>query len=71
MTVHQIASKLKQAGITPDTIVLVYHVSVTDLKLLRELLESSGHVGILPPDENCVPMLQPFRENLSKGQPAN
>ncbi|RSL43180.1 hypothetical protein CEP54_015183 [Fusarium duplospermum] len=71
MTVHQVASKLKEVGITPNTIILVYQVSTTDLRLLRELLESSGYFDILPPDENCVPMLQPLRENLSKGQPAH
>lgn len=37
MTVHQVASKLKQVGITQDTIVLVYQAAKTDLRLLREL----------------------------------
>ncbi|KAJ3466696.1 hypothetical protein MRS44_004260 [Fusarium solani] len=71
MTVHQVASKLKEVWITQNTIILVYQASTTDLRLLRELLESSGYFGILPPDENCVPMLQPLRQNLSKGKPAD
>lgn len=66
---HQIALKLQQAGITQDTLILVYHLSTTDLKLLGELLESAGHIGILPPDEKCIPLIQLLRPNLSTEPP--
>lgn len=71
MDVHQIASRLKQAGITQDTIILVYHSWTMDLIILREFLESSGYLGILPSDDNCVPMLQPLRQNLHYRRPAD
>jgi len=64
MNVHEIASKLQRVGITPDTVVLVYHKSAFDLRILRQLLESAGYHGILPTDKNCIPLLQLLRSNL-------
>ena len=65
INVDEIASKLQEAGITQDTIILIYHKSPFDLRILRGFLESAGYHGILPPDENCVPLLQLLRPNLS------
>lgn len=65
----EIALRLKEAGITQETIFLVRHKSKSDLTILRNFLESAGHPGILPPDENCTPMVQPFRMNLRVAPP--
>lgn len=69
MNVDEIASKLQQAGITQDTVILVYHNSTTDLRILRQFLDTAGYYGILPPDENCIPLLQLLRANLSVAPP--
>ena len=63
----EIALRLQKAGITQDTIILVWHISKFDLTLLRDFLESAGHSGILPPHENCIPMIKLFRANLPVG----
>lgn len=65
--VHEIASKLQQAGITPNTIFLVWHVSKADLSMTRQLLESAGYFDILPSNENCIPFIHLVRPNLSGG----
>jgi hypothetical protein len=67
LDVYKVASKLQQAGITQDTMILVWHMSTSDLTLLRLFLESAGYVGILPPDENCIPLIQVLRTNLRDG----
>jgi hypothetical protein len=64
---QEVASKLKAAGITPDNLILVWHCSEYDLTLLRSSLDSEGYSGILPPDGNCIPMIQLFRSNLKGG----
>jgi len=63
-TVDEIAAAIKDARITPKTIVIVWHNGVFDLTLLTELLESAGHVGILPSRANCVTMIPNFRAGL-------
>ncbi|KAF5537319.1 zinc finger protein [Fusarium napiforme] len=65
LDVHEIAARLKQSGISPDTIVLMWHCGRTDLQLLRKFLEDAGYTDILPPDENCIPLIPLFRTNLS------
>ncbi|KAF2187476.1 hypothetical protein K469DRAFT_725428 [Zopfia rhizophila CBS 207.26] len=69
MDVHKIAATLRQKGISRDTIFLVWHKHPMDLRLLREFLESSGYDNILPPDENCISLIQLYRENLFKDVP--
>ncbi|OCK93026.1 uncharacterized protein K441DRAFT_153431 [Cenococcum geophilum 1.58] len=65
LNADEVATKLQAAGITQDTIILVWHVGRSDLRILRRFLESAGHHGILPRDENCISLLQLFRTNLS------
>lgn len=57
--VHAIAKALKSAGITKQTIILVWHSSWYDLTLLQGFLEAAGYSDILPSKENCV-RLVPF-----------
>jgi hypothetical protein len=64
MNAHEVASRLQQAGITKDTMILVWHTSTMDLALLRQFLESAGYVHILPSDNNCIPLIQVLRTNL-------
>ncbi len=69
LNVHEIASKIQTASITPNTIVPVYHKSAYDLRILRQFLESAGYSGILPSNENCIPLLQLLRPNLQEVLP--
>jgi hypothetical protein len=72
MTVHQVAAKLKEAGIGPETFVLVWAVNNVDLKILRQFLESAGYFDILPLDKNRIPLTHVLRPNLPKiGQKAS
>src|ERR1700730_5247285 len=62
--VDEAARQLRNAGMTPETLILVWHVSYMDLTLLRELLESGGYNNILPPNDNCVRMVPQYRNGL-------
>ena len=64
MDVHQVAIKLKEIGINQNTTFLAWRKSTTDLKLLRHFLQLAGYADILPPDENCIPLIPIFRLNL-------
>ena len=61
----EIADVLKNAGITVQTMFLVWHVTYKDLSLLRDFLESAGHYSILPPNENCIRMIPLIRDKLA------
>ena len=68
-TASEIAEMIINAGVTRESVILVWHTSTFDLDLLRELLESAGYDNILPPTENCIPMIKPFSTRLArKGQ---
>lgn len=58
MNVDEVAYKIRPIWITQDTIILVYGTSRFDLTLLRQFLESGGHFNLLPPDEDCIPMVK-------------
>ena len=70
--VHEVARQLRNAGMTPETLILVWHVSYMDLTLLRELLESGGYNYILPPNDNCIRMVpqycndQPYEKEIPR-----
>lgn len=57
MEVRGIASAFQRLRTSQDTIFIVYHTSKTDLQMLRKLLVSKRHDHILPPDKNCVPII--------------
>jgi hypothetical protein len=63
LDIHQIAVLLR-SSITPETIVLVWAVSRLDLRLLRSLMERTGYGDFLPPEENCIPMVNLVRREL-------
>lgn len=63
-TAKEIAEVIFRAGVTTDSIIIVWHSSDMDLKLLRELLNSAGFLDVLPPKENCITMLQHFWAGL-------
>jgi hypothetical protein len=63
-TAREIAEMLKNAGVTQKSIILVWHTGPFDLTLLRELLESAGYRDVLPPQENCIPMINNYRPGL-------
>ncbi|KAI0456448.1 hypothetical protein F5B21DRAFT_522591 [Xylaria acuta] len=65
LTVDEIAEKPVAAGITPDTIPIVWHYGKADLQTLRDFLEREGHTGILPKNKNCISLLKPFHDNLT------
>lgn len=64
--VHQIAAKLREAGITAETTILSWHQSYTDLVLLREFLQSGGYDDILPPNERCIRMIPQYRQHFPR-----
>jgi hypothetical protein len=70
MNVHEVAFRLQQVGITQQAVILVYHVTTFDLKLLRRFLESAGYFGYLPPEENCIPMVNILRPHMSDRMPS-
>ncbi|KAJ3526570.1 hypothetical protein NM208_g11126 [Fusarium decemcellulare] len=63
-TAREIAETLQKAGVTHTSIILVWHVNTFDLIILKELLESAGYRHILPPKENCIPMIKHYRAGL-------
>lgn len=65
MNVDEVAFRLRQVGISPSTVIIVYHATKFDLKLLTRFLESAGYFGYLPPEENCIPMVNVLRPHLS------
>jgi len=66
LNVHDIAAQSRECGITPQSIIPTWHLHKMDLVLLREFLEEAGYGDILPPDENCIPMIPEYRKNLPK-----
>lgn len=64
MTVHQVAARLKEAGIRPETIILLWHTAKSDLTILRSVLEAAGDFDILLPDDNCIPLIHILHPNL-------
>ncbi|KAI3586106.1 hypothetical protein IWW34DRAFT_862114 [Fusarium oxysporum f. sp. albedinis] len=67
LDVHQVAKRLQECGITPETIFLAWHVSCADLQILTGFLAKGGYRNILPKDRNCFPLIPLFRENVPKG----
>ncbi|KAG4294906.1 hypothetical protein FPRO06_01491 [Fusarium proliferatum] len=67
LDVHQVAKRLQEIGITPETIFLAWHVSCADLQILRDFLAKGGYHNILPNDRNCFPLIPLFRANMPKG----
>lgn len=65
-TVKEIAEMIIKAGVTPQSIIVTWHVGYMDLVLLKELLEPAGYVNILPPTRNCIPMIPEYWENLPR-----
>ncbi|KAG8666450.1 hypothetical protein FPOAC1_011257 [Fusarium poae] len=66
MNVHEFAKSIVESGITPDTIMLVWHLYDRDLKVIRDYLASAkrGYEKYLPPQSNCIPLIQFFRPML-------
>ncbi|KAF1963619.1 hypothetical protein CC80DRAFT_397754, partial [Byssothecium circinans] len=65
MDVDEVAFRLRQVGISPSTVIIVYHATNFDLKLLTRFLESAGYFGYLPTEENCIPIVNVLRPHLS------
>ncbi|KAM0555871.1 hypothetical protein ACHAPJ_006272 [Fusarium lateritium] len=66
LNVDEVAGKLREAGISPNTIFLVWHQGYTDLNILRKFLSAGGYDDILPSNDNCFPMLNHFRQKHLK-----
>ena len=66
MNVHQLVQQVRNVGITPETVVIVWATNYRDLSSIRDWFEAEGYYNILPSDSNCVSMVQPFRTNIGK-----
>lgn len=64
LNVHEIAAKLREAGVGQQTMILAWHNYYTDYDLLQKLLEGNGYGDILPPRSNCIPFIPQYRKNL-------
>jgi len=64
--VHNIAAQFREHGITPQSIILTWHLNTMDLVLLKEFFEEAGYYDILPPNENCIPMIPQFQKNSTQ-----
>ncbi|KAF2440657.1 hypothetical protein P171DRAFT_447581 [Karstenula rhodostoma CBS 690.94] len=65
MNVDEVAFRLRQVGISPSIVIIVYHVTNFDRTLLTRFLESAGYFGYLPTEENCIPIVNVLRPHLS------
>ncbi|SCB65206.1 unnamed protein product [Fusarium graminearum] len=67
VNVDKIAEELRQGGISPNTVVLVWQWGPRDLQLSQRLLKAGGHDDIWP--ETCLPLIKQFRLNtpMAKG----
>jgi hypothetical protein len=66
LDIHEVAAQFCEKGVTPESIILTWHTGAYDLLLLQIAFNEAGHVDILPPLENCIPMIPLFRKNLPK-----
>ncbi|CAG7558652.1 unnamed protein product [Fusarium equiseti] len=66
MNVREFAASIVESGITPDTMILVWHWYDRDLELIRRYLASAkqGYEDLLPPKENCIPLIKFFNATL-------
>ncbi|CEI65231.1 unnamed protein product [Fusarium venenatum] len=63
--VKQVVKSLRRAGITPETVFLVWATNKFDLTVVREFLERGGqNAGILPNNGNCIFTVDYFRHNM-------
>ncbi|KAJ0293091.1 hypothetical protein CBS470a_002090 [Colletotrichum nupharicola] len=64
LNVHEIAAKLREAGVGQRTIILAWHKYHADYDLLQAFLKENGHGDILPPRSQCIPFIPRFQKNL-------
>ncbi|KAG5768301.1 hypothetical protein H9Q69_009551 [Fusarium xylarioides] len=69
MNVHEVARKLLEAGISKNTIFLVYHYGKTDFMILRDFLATGGYENMLPSDDNCIPLIPIYRQQKIEPPP--
>ena len=65
LDVHSIASLLRGI-ITYNPIVLTWHQTRADMTMLEQFLKEAGYDDILPPTDNCIPMIPQSRRNMPK-----
>lgn len=66
MNVHHLVQRIRNAGVTPDMTVVVWATNYRDLSSFRDWFKAQGYSNILPPDSNCVTMVQTFRLNIGR-----
>lgn len=65
LNVHQVAKKLREQGVSPQTTFVAWGTTKLDMTLLRTWLEAGGYDDILPEGEDCVLLpLYTFRDNF-------
>lgn len=57
---------LSEAGVSPKSIILVWHQSTMDPNLLGELLELAWYFNVWARKANYIPMIEHFRAGLRR-----
>lgn len=63
---NEVVEKLRESGISQNTIFMSWASWCFDLSYLRDWLEAEGFHGVLPGDENVCLILMDFRRGLEK-----
>lgn len=67
LDVHQVAKKLREQGVSPQTTFVAWGTTKLDMTLLRRWLEAGGYDDILPEGEDCVLLpLYTFRDTFKR-----
>ena len=64
MDVHDLVKEVNRRGITMDTKAVVWASTCNDLSYLKKWFAVEGYGNVLPPNENCLPLVHPFRQQL-------
>jgi hypothetical protein len=59
-----LAKMIKESGITKHDFIFEWTRREMDLPQLRGMLDTAGYHDLLPPNENCIPMIPEWRNNL-------
>ena len=65
--VHELAKRMWEIGIRPDGVILEHSSSGCDHNMVRTLLTTNDHDGIMPHPDRCIPMVPIIKRNFPRG----